>query len=344
MSGTSLDGVDIAYCSFDYINQNWSFQVIKAETFPYSSAWKTRLSSVEKGTAQEFALTDIEYGKFLGTLTGEFIRKYDLCPDFIASHGHTIFHQPGKKFTCQIGKGSSIASETGYPVVCDFRSLDVALGGQGAPLVPIGDRLLFSEFDFCLNLGGFANISYENAGKRIAYDICPVNIVLNHLAETVGKSYDRSGEMAGIGTLSPSLLAALDHLPYYQQKPPKSLGKEWILANIYPLLESSSLRLNDQMNTFCEHIALQIAKATSDSRPCRILLTGGGTFNDFLLERIKIHTRHQIVIPDDNTVNFKEAMIFAFLGLLRWREEVNCLASVTGASKGSIGGAIYLNQ
>ena len=198
MSGTSLDGVDIAYCTFSNSEDHWKYDLVHAETIPYSLSWKNRLSSVEKGTAFEFASTDIEYGQLLGKLTMDFITKHNLSPDFISSHGHTIYHQPLKKITYQIGKGSSIASKTGYPVICDFRSLDVALDGQGAPLVPIGDRRLFSEFDFCLNLGGFANISYENQGERTAFDICPVNIVLNYLAGRVGKSFDPSGEMAAI--------------------------------------------------------------------------------------------------------------------------------------------------
>ena len=341
MSGTSLDGLDIAYCEFEKIDEKWSYQIHYAETINYPDEWKDRLTNIENGSALDLAAADTEYGHFLGLQTRSFIEKNKIHPDFVASHGHTIFHQPGKKMTWQIGKGSSITAETGLPVVCDFRSLDVALGGQGAPLVPIGDRLLFSEFDYCLNLGGFANISYEEKGERIAFDICPVNIVLNHLTKRIGKPFDPSGQMARTGTLSPSLLSSLNNLPYYDQPPPKSLGKEWVLSHILPLLDPSSILLNDQLNTFCEHVAIQLARSTSGHKPGKILVTGGGAFNEYLVGRIKKHSIHEIILPDENTINFKEALIFAFLGVLRWLEETNCLRSVTGAAKDTSGGSVY---
>jgi len=341
MSGTSLDGLDIAYCEFEKKDQSWSYRILNAETVPYDHTWKDRLANVEKGSARDLAITDIEYGHFIGQLTKTFLDRQNIQADFIASHGHTIFHQPEKHITWQIGKGSSIAAETGLPVVCDFRSLDVALGGQGAPLVPLGDRSLFHEFDFCLNLGGFANISYEENGHRIAFDICPVNIVLNHLAGRIGKPYDPSGQMARIGNLSLSLLSSLNQLPYYDQPPPKSLGKEWILSHIFPVLDHSSVLLNDQLNTFCEHVAAQIAKSTSGRKSGKILTTGGGAFNEYLIDRIKQLSQHEIILPDEYTINFKEALIFAFLGVLRWRNETNCLRSVTGAKIDNSGGTIY---
>jgi anhydro-N-acetylmuramic acid kinase len=342
MSGTSLDGLDIAFCEFENDGIDWSYKILGGETIPYSEEWRNRLANLEKSTALDIVTTDVEYGHLSGRLTKAFIDRHKIQPDFIASHGHTIFHKPEKKITWQIGKGSSIAAETGLPVVCDFRSLDVALSGQGAPLVPVGDRLLFSEFDYCLNLGGFANISCEKSGERIAYDICPANIVLNHLAGKIGKSFDPSGQMARIGNLSATLLSTLNQLPYYSQLPPKSLGKEWVLSHIYPILDGSSVLLNDQLNTFCEHIAIQVSKASSSNRYGKILITGGGAFNDYLLERIKYHTPNPILLPDENTINFKEALIFAFLGVLRWRKETNCLRSVTGADMDNSGGAIYL--
>lgn len=341
MSGTSLDGLDIAYCQFERSGTKWSFRIHCAETVPYSEEWRTRLSNLEKGSALDLATTDTEYGHLAGSLTRTFIDKHNIFPDFIASHGHTVFHQPEKRITWQIGKGSSIAAETGLPVVCDFRSLDVALGGQGAPLVPIGDRLLFGEYDYCLNLGGFANISHEKDGERIAYDICPVNIVLNHLAGKTGKAFDPSGQMARSGDLSPALFDELNRLSYYGKLPPKSLGKEWVLSHIFPVLENAPIQINDQMNTFCEHIAAQVAKSTAGQGKGKMLITGGGAFNGYLVERIKELSGNEIILPDENTINFKEALIFAFLGVLRWREETNCLRSVTGAGKDTSGGAIY---
>ena len=344
MSGTSLDGIDLIMCKFQKSHHKWKYQIVKAVTYGYTMEWKNKLNEAAGLDAGSFLLLHQEYGSFIGEQVNRFLSESGLNADLVASHGHTIFHQPDKGFTFQLGSGAALASKCKLDTVWDFRTMDVALGGQGAPLVPLGDELLFGRYKFCLNLGGFANVSSEEDGQRVAFDICPVNIVLNHLAGIVGKPFDRSGEMARIGIVSETLLNSLDHLSYYSQKPPKSLGKEWVLANIHPLLDQSSLRLNDLMSTFCEHIAMQIGRATEGSHDRRILVTGGGAGNDFLVERIKTHNHHQIVIPDEYTVNFKEALIFAFLGVLRWREEINCLGSATGASYDSIGGTIYLNH
>ncbi|MCK9203726.1 MAG: anhydro-N-acetylmuramic acid kinase [Bacteroidales bacterium] len=389
MSGTSLDGADIVYCTFSYHHDIWKYQIHQAETIPYSGRWHSRLRDLEKGSAFDFAKTDMDFGHLLGSLTQEFINRHELHPDFIASHGHTIFHQPGVKLTSQIGHGSAIAAETGLPVICDFRSLDVALGGQGAPLVPIGDRLLFGEFGFCLNLGGFANISRETNKDRIAYDICPVNIVLNALAEKLGHPFDRDGSFARMGSVNPALLEALNKLPFYSRRPPKSLGKEWVIDQIWPLITAhyqnidlhtdargqspvsgeTTNAIHDILATWCEHTAIQVGKAVmhpekTNLRPPEIdpvdsisynketvssgdrllLITGGGALNQYLIDRITRHTRMKIIIPDPVTINFKEALIFALLGTLRWRQEINCLKSVTGASKDNIGGAIYFHK
>ena len=341
MSGTSLDGLDIACCEFIAGDNRWSYKILCAETIAYSREWKSTLSGLESASALEYVTADIEYGHLLGRVTREFIARHGLQPGFIASHGHTVFHQPEKQITSQIGSGAAIAAETGLPVVCDFRTLDVALGGQGAPLVPAGDRLLFGDFDCCVNLGGFANISYENEGKRIAYDICPANIVLNYLALRAGCEYDAGGMLATSGTVNGPLLAELNNLPYYRLVPPKSLGKEWVLQHIIPLLETGSNSTNDLLATYCEHIAVQVASASNMKKSARILVTGGGAFNKYLISRIRSYALPEIFIPDALTVNFKEALVFAFLGVLRQRHENNCLQSVTGASRDSSGGAIY---
>ncbi len=341
MSGTSLDGLDIAYCSFEQIESKWRYSIIVAETLPYSDEWTSRLSGVENTHALEFVRTDIEYGHLLGKLTSEFIARHNIKPDFIASHGQTIFHQPENRITSQIGRGSCIAAETGLPVVSDFRSLDVALGGQGAPLVPIGDQLLFGQSSFCLNIGGFANISHQKGDKRIAYDIAPANIVLNYLSGKKGMSFDKNGDLARSGVVDPALLAQLNSLAYYQKEAPKSLGKEWVLSNIHPFLSASGLSVEDQLATFCEHIAFQIGKAVSGSCDEQLLITGGGAHNSFLTGRISNYLAPQMLIPDKLTIDFKEALVFAFLGLLRWLHINNCLSSVTGARSDSSGGAIY---
>lgn len=343
MSGTSLDGLDIAFCRFTVDNNNWQFEILNAETKPYSETWKEQLLALEKADANTFQKINFDYGYYLGRHVSDFMIKYGVKADFVASHGHTIFHQPDKKYTVQIGAGSAIASGCMMPVVCDFRSLDVALGGQGAPLVPIGDKLLFAEYDYCLNLGGFANISYENNGKRIAYDICPVNIVMNAICEKMGKPYDDGGKIARSGMVSKYLLNEFNQLGFYKLPAdgPKSLGKEWVIENIDPIIGQYEIADNDLLCTFCEHIAMQVSKIISGKKNAKLLITGGGTYNEFLIERIKELTPVQIVIPEKKIIEFKEALIFAFLGVLRMREEINCLKSVTGARKDSSGGAIY---
>lgn len=344
MSGTSLDGVDIAFCKFVLKNKRWTYTIVEAETIPYTSAWKKALLNLERTDALTFQQLHIDYGFYLGKLVSEFIKKHHLKADLVSSHGHTIFHQPQKKLTVQIGSGSAIAAACGLPVVCDFRSLDVALGGQGAPLVPIGDKLLFAEYDLCLNLGGFANISYQYKKERIAFDICPVNIVMNAICVTLGKEYDNKGELAKKGKINEALLNKLNQLAFYQlpANSPKSLGKEWVIKNIDPLIKKFNLSPSDVLRTFCEHIAIQIAKAINDKKSGKMIVTGGGTFNTFLMERIKKHSVHQIIVPAKKTIEFKEALIFAFLGVLRMRNEVNCLKSVTGAKHDNVGGSVYM--
>jgi len=341
MSGTSLDGLDIAYCEFRYANCQWDHTILYAETIPYSEEWFERLSGLPESTAAEFAAADHCFGHLLGRLSREFIEKYDIKADFIASHGHTVFHRPGKGFTSQIGNGAAIKAEATLPVICDFRSGDVALGGQGAPLVPAGDRLLFSRYDFCLNLGGFANVSYDHQGDRIAFDICPVNIVLNSLAGNAGLPYDKDGSLAAKGKVNDQLLEKLNSLPYYSQTGPKSLGKEWIDEILRPLLESAELTNEDILSTFCTHIAHQIASQTGTDDSKKLLATGGGVNNKYLISLIRSMIKPQLIIPDLLTVNYKEALIFAFLGVLRRRNEINCLKTVTGAKQDGSFGAMY---
>ncbi len=339
MSGTSLDGLDIALCSFHYQDNEWSFEILDTETRKYTDYWLKKLTSIHEAKAEELSELHFEYGHFLGEQVNSFIKKAAQKPDFIASHGHTIFHRPEKKHTLQIGDGNAIAAVTGLPVVFDFRSKDVALGGQGAPLAPIGDRLLFPGYDSCINLGGIANISFESNHQRIAFDICPVNQVLNSLSNEMGKAFDNKGEMASQGNIDFDLLIALNEFNYYKSKPPKSLGKEWVDENIFPLLDLFSIPIKDKLRTFTEHIAAQITN-TIDKRHGKVLITGGGAYNDFLIERITANTSCQIEIPNNELIEFKEAMVFAFLGVLRIRNEINCLSSVTGASCDSCSGTL----
>ena len=343
MSGTSLDGVDLAYCVFKYDEKKkWSYQIEQTGTIPYPEEWMKLLPSLMKVDAYTFAKANVDLGYYFGSLIKTFILENNIAADFIASHGHTIFHQPDIGLTAQIGSGASIAATCGLPVVCDFRSTDVAYGGQGAPLVPMGDALLFSEFDYCLNLGGFSNISYLHAGQRIAYDICPVNTLLNKLAQRVGLEYDKDGLIGRTGCIDTHLLERLNSLSYYDLKPPKSLGFEWSNDNIWPILNMSQLSIPDLLRTVIEHVAIQLSNSISGFELGKLLVTGGGVKNIFLMERFRARTKHTIIIPENKVIDYKEAMIFAFLGVLRVRSESNCLQSVTGAVKDSIGGAIYL--
>lgn len=341
MSGTSLDGLDIAYCEF---TDERNFQLLAAETYKYPASWQERLSTLHQASAEDFVRTDAELGHFFGQKVNQFRDNHPGRVDLIASHGHTIFHQPERGFTSQIGDGNAIHAETGIPVVCDFRRLDVALGGQGAPLVPIGDQLLFGEYESCINLGGIANISYEKEGKRIAYDICPCNMALNYLAGKEGVTYDHNGELAREGTLIPALLARMETLEYYQLPAPKTLGKEWFENSFLPDLESFSKQsIPNLLHTIAEHIALRLAAAINQSGVAmhRILVTGGGANNPFLLELLKEKIGNtEIVSVDSRIIDYKEAIIFALLAYLRLEGKTNALASVTGASCDSCGGAL----
>lgn len=343
MSGTSLDGLDIAHCRFSTEGNSWKYEIHAAETLPYPEEWRQKLIQAPALNALDFQQLHVDYGFYLGMRVSDFVIRHQVKADFVSSHGHTIFHQPEKRLTVQIGSGSSMVSKCKLPVVCDFRILDVALAGQGAPLVPIGDRHLFSDYDFCLNLGGFANVSYEFKGKRIAYDICPVNIVMNELSERMGKAFDENGNLAREGMLSHYLLTELNQPGFYKVAPntPKSLGKEWVTEFIDPILDLYEVDGKDVLHTFCEHIAFQIAKSLNDKPKGKLLITGGGAYNAFLIECIRKQVIHDVIIPDKKTIEFKEALIFAFLGVLRMRNEINCLKSVTGAFADSCCGVIH---
>lgn len=340
MSGTSLDGVDIAHCRFTKSNNGWKFKLNHAETFPYENRWVDRLQEAFKLSKENLLELDEQYGKLLGGLASKFILKHNIHPDFISSHGHTIYHQPEIKKTLQIGKGIEIARRTQLAVVNDFRSLDVSLEGQGAPLVPIGDRYLFSEFDYCLNLGGFANISFEDDKNRLAYDICPVNIILNAVCKRIGKQYDENGLLAASGQINEKLFDELNNIRYYKNAPPKTLSREWVESNIDPIINKYNISVNDLLHTLVEHCAAQIGQSFSNKHKGVVLVTGGGAHNSYLIQQIQKKSISTIKIPEKKIIDYKEALVFAFLGVLKTRNEVNCLKSVTGAMRDSSGGII----
>jgi anhydro-N-acetylmuramic acid kinase len=384
MSGSSLDGLDIVFAEFQEQAGKWSYQVLEGECYPYSGEWVQKLKNAVHLSAKEYQLLHTEYGHYLGQQVNHFIEKHGLHYKIsvIASHGHTTFHIPAQRMTAQLGDGAAIAAQTELPVVTDLRALDVAFGGQGAPIVPIGEKLLMGEYDYFLNIGGIANISArkphpnpllqerasntpqeekslpsaQSSGEEtyIAFDICPANRVLNMLANESGKEFDKDGEMAAAGTVQNVLLEKLNALDYYAKPFPKSLANDFGTDIVFHLIKNEGTSTADALRTYTEHIAVQINNATSivrNQRPAtsnqHLLATGGGTHNKLLIDRIRTYLGKlniEVVVPDNKLVNYKEALIMAFIGVLRWRQEYNVLSSVTGASRNSIGGALWTGQ
>ncbi len=342
MSGTSLDGVDLIHLHLTYKNEKWNFELFEKETITYSNEWLLTLKKAVNFSKIELIALDRKYTLYLGEMIRSFVERHKIEHlDAVCSHGHTILHQPNNGITLQIGNLSDIATYCNQLVVCDFRIDDVKLGGQGAPLVPIGDRLLFSEYTYCLNLGGFSNVSFEYNGNRIAFDISPVNTVLNYFSNKFGKEYDDNGSISRSGNSNPNLYLALNNLDYYSRPFPKSLGYEFVQETILPLLESFNSSDEDKMCTFTEHVAYQISNALPN-KTGSMLITGGGAYNDFLIQRIRFYLPNmQIEIPNNDILEFKEALIFALLGVLKLRGEINVLSSVTGSKYNHCSGKIY---
>lgn len=339
MSGTSLDGLDICYVRFD---SNNSFEILQAETIDYSLELKNQLKNAYSVSSMELCELDIQFGYYLGEQVKSFIQKYKINQlDFVASHGQTIFHQPHKNFTLQIGNGAAIASRCNQKIICDFRTQDVVLGGQGAPLVPIGDEFLFNQFDACLNLGGFSNISMNRNGKRIAFDICPVNIVLNFYANRLGFDFDRNGELAENGIINKDLVEELNQLSFYKENIPKSLGFEWVENQFLTIVEKYNISIEDKLSSCLKHMVEQLINCFEDYDINNVLITGGGVKNKLLINLLQQNSSTEILIPEANLIDFKEALIFAFLGYRRNNNQINCLSSVTGASKDHSSGIIY---
>lgn len=354
MSGTSLDGLDIAYCYFSEQDNQWTYHIEHAECIPYSNQWHLRLQKLMFQDAITYLQTHVQFGHLLGTLVNNFIVQHELQGkiDFIASHGQTIYHQPENQMTSQIGDGAAISIKTGLPVVCDLRTCDIAAGGQGAPIVPICDKILFAEHLFCLNIGGIANISCKLPnGKIIGYDTSGANLILNQLANDLHLKFDAEGAVAASGILNEPLLQAMNAPHYFDRPYPKSLSAGWVRKSMGGILaKNKHLSVADKLCTSVEHIAMQIAKEIKRiaqqegialSHQQTMLITGGGALNTFLISRIAALAPIEVVVPDAQTVKFKEALAMAFIGILRMRQQANCLSAVTGASYDVVGGAIY---
>lgn len=358
MSGSSLDGLDIVFAEFQEQGGKWSYEINHSACYPYTEEWNNRLKNATSLSARDYLLLHTTYGRYIGERVNEFIEEKQLHyqAGLIASHGHTTFHLPAQKMTAQLGDGAAIAAVTGLPVVTDLRAMDIAFGGQGAPIVPIGEKLLFTGYDFFLNIGGIANISVagEPPSGGWAFDICPANRVLNMLANEAGKEYDEDGQLAASGSVSQSLLDKLNQLDYYQKPFPKSLANDFGTDTVYPIIKSAGLSTADALRTYCEHIAFQTDKAIlgrsnykRQTINSKLLTTGGGAHNKFLINLLAEKLREQdvdVMVPDAALINYKEALIMAFIGVLRWRQEYNVLASVTGAVRNSIGGALWTGQ
>ncbi len=341
MTGTSLDGVDVAACTFSFVDKKWQFNIVTAKTYKYTHSIYEQLLSSHNAQGRDIAQLHAKYGIFLGKIVKQFIDETGFKAQFVANHGYTVFHEPHNGFTTQIGSGAHMANSCGLPVICDFRTADIAKGGNGAPLVPVGDMLLFSNYAACLNLGGFSNISFWKNNKRQAFDICPVNILLNYFALQAGLKFDKNGLLGQAGNVCTKTLSRLDNLDFYKKEPPKSLGREFLINNIIPCFNNNAA-INDKLSTAYKHIVNQLAAVINNLPPGLILVTGGGAHNVFLIEQLQNRITNKLYIPPVTIIDFKEALIFAFLGVLRYIETDNCLATVTGAAGNSCGGAIYL--
>jgi anhydro-N-acetylmuramic acid kinase len=352
MSGSSLDGLDIVFAEFTEQGGKWSFEIKAADCYPFEKELSERLRAAASLSAYDYLLLHTSFGNYLGDKVNQFIDANRLHHQvqLISSHGHTVFHAPQKRMTAQLGDGAAIAAATGINVVSELRALDVALGGQGAPIVPMGEKLLLPDHSFLLNIGGIANISCKKQEQYIAFDICPANRVLNMLAALQGEAYDKDGRSASAGNVLDDVLDKLNRLNYYKQPYPKSLANEFGTAEVFPLLPTFSIA--DALRTYVEHIAVQVRNAVapfadSSTPNHQLLVTGGGAHNQFLVERIKHHLAGlniAVIIPEKNIVDYKEALVMALLGILRWREQNTVMSSVTGAGRDSIGGAVWIGQ
>lgn len=347
MSGTSLDGLDLAYCHFWQDDMVWNFEIKESRSISYTEEMQEKLKNTIHLSAEDLLQFHNSYGTWLGEKTATFINENILEVNYIASHGHTTHHRPELGLTYQIGSGQHLANTTGHKVICDFRTNDVALGGQGAPLVPIGDSLLFGKYDFCLNLGGISNISFDVKDKRIAYDIGLANMILNYITRKIDVPYDEGGKMAKSGTINSSMLQKLNDLKYYLLPHPKSIGYEWFLKAVVPIVDNTKDSTENLLHTSVHHICDKIAqevKLNSDNFNKSLFITGGGALNTFLIDTLKekLGSNIDIVVPDKNLIEFKEAMVFAFMAVLRSEQQINVLNSVTGAKRDSSSGVIYL--
>ncbi len=347
MSGTSLDGLDLAYCHIWEKNGVWEFDIKETKSVKYSSEMLNTLKNAISLSAEKLIELHNTYGTWLGEQSSIFINENKLDVDYIASHGHTTHHRPEMGLTFQVGSGQHLANVTGIKVIADFRTNDLALGGQGAPLVPIGDRMFFNEYDYCLNLGGISNVSFEVKDKRIAYDIGLANMILNYITRKVDLEYDEDGILARSGNINNKMLAQLNNLKYYLLPHPKSIGYEWFLEEVVPIVEDNDDTIENLLHTSIHHICDKVAQQINlnfKHNKQQLLITGGGALNSFLIATLqeKLGDTTKVVVPEKIIIEFKEALVFALMGVLRVEQLTNVLSSVTGAKKDSSSGVLFI--
>lgn len=342
MSGTSMDGMDAALCHFSDENAiDWKIRYFKC--FDYPEHLKVLMQKAQDSPSTEhLTAAEMGYAQWCIEIIEEvkaWAYEEDIEIHGVGIHGQTLFHQPEQKLTYQAGVLPIIAKETGLVVVGNFRIQDVLLGGQGAPLVPFGDQLLFSGYEGCLNLGGFANLSKGNPtlgeGVLAAFDIAPANIVLNELASLLGHPFDNGGEIARKGMLNGWILDQLDSLEYYEHNGPKSLGVEWVEKFIDPIIYTVDPQT--ALATYTEHLAQQIVNQLPSGKT---LVTGGGAFNQYLMERIEL-LGGNCELANPILIEAKEALIFALLAHQRLLGRANVYGHTTGSGMTHSSGVIH---
>lgn len=346
MSGSSMDGLDLVYCTLTETAGDWSYEILESACIKFTDEWKSNLEGITNLSAKDLLLAHTAFGKWMGESIQSFIsnRALEHKVHFVASHGHTVFHEPQDGMTFQLGDGAAIAAVLSLPVISDLRNMDVALGGQGAPIVPIGEQFLWPEYDCFLNLGGIANITKQTDSKYVAFDVCPANRVLNAICAPLNKEYDDGGGLARSGQLIPELLEELNALDYYKKEGPKSLANEFGLEVVLPIIQNHEASAEDKLHTFVQHIVHQIAQQAEGSK---ILVTGGGAFNTYLIEVLTSALEErgvELIVPEKDLIDSKEALVMALIGALRWREEENVLHTVTGSTRSSVGGALWMGR
>ncbi len=344
MSGSSLDGLDIAYCQFDFTDK-WTYTLLKSKTASLGNR-ESQLKNATQLNEQELEQLSIDFAKYLAKEVQIFIQENQITEiDAVVSHGHTIYHYPEKGVTCQIGDGQTLANLLELKVINNLRQKDMDVGGQGAPIVPIGDLHLFADFPICLNIGGIANLSIQLQNGIIAFDVCTANQVLNHYANKLGLDYDDKGNIARKGKINTTLLNQLNNLDFYKNENPKSLDNSF-RNQLIQIIDFEEQNIENVLATYTEHIAFQIQQSVEKVNivEAKMLITGGGAFNTFLVERIQANLKARIVIPSKDIINYKEAVVMAFIGVLKLRNEVNVLASVTGAQEDTVCGDVFINS